>query len=185
VLGVPVVLVCENNQYALSTPNAGEFVVPTVAERAAAYGIPGLRVDGNDVEAVYRASAEAVARARAGGGPTLIEAVTMRMRGHSIIDAADYVPPEQLAAWADRDPILRYRTLLAAEGLYDAAVEAQIVAVVDEALAAAEALADPRPEDVHAGVFAPEQPTGVLHPAAHGAPPYVAAGFGETSTGEV
>ncbi len=185
VLRVPVVLVCENNQYALSTPTSREFAVPTVAERAAAYGIPGIRVDGNDVEAVYHASAEAVARARAGGGPTLIEAVTMRMRGHSIIDPADYVPREALAAWAERDPILRYRTLLEIEGLYDPAVEAEIEAAVDEALQAAEAMEDPRPEDAQAGVFAPERPPRVPHPDEHDTPPYVAAGFGERSTGEV
>lgn len=155
VLRAPVVLVCENNQYALSTPNAREFAVPTVAERAAAYGIPGARVDGNDVEAVYHASAEAVDRARNGGGPTLLEAVTMRMRGHSIIDPADYVPPELLAEWADRDPILRYRTLLETEGIYDTAVEDEIERAVASALERAEALEDPRPADAHEGVFAP------------------------------
>lgn len=154
VLRVPVVLVCENNQWALSTPNEREFAVPTVAERAAAYGIPGLRVDGNDVEAVYRAAAEAVARARAGEGPTLLECVTMRMRGHSIIDPAEYVPREQLAEWAERDPILRYRTVLELDGLYDPAVEEAITAEVEAAVIEAAAMEDPVAAEAYTGVFA-------------------------------
>jgi TPP-dependent pyruvate/acetoin dehydrogenase alpha subunit len=159
VLKVPVVLVCENNQWALSTPNAREFAVPTIAERAAGYGMPGVRVDGNDVEAVFAAAAEAVARARVGDGPTLLECVTMRMRGHSIIDPAEYVPREQLAAWAERDPILRYRTVLELDGLYDPAVEADIAAEVEAAVVEAEAMDDPIAADVYTGVFAaPIQP---------------------------
>jgi TPP-dependent pyruvate/acetoin dehydrogenase alpha subunit len=160
VLRAPIVLVCENNQWALSTPNAAEFAAPTIAERAAAYGIPGQRVDGNDVEAVYRAAAEAVQRAREGGGPTLLECVTMRMRGHSIIDPAEYVPKEQLAEWAQRDPILRYRTVLEAEGLFDPAVDELILAQVETAVLAAEALEDPLAEDAHVGVFAAPIPLG-------------------------
>jgi TPP-dependent pyruvate/acetoin dehydrogenase alpha subunit len=170
VLRVPAVLVCENNQWALSTPNAQEFAVPTVAERAAAYGIPGLRVDGNDVEAVYRAAAEAVDRARAGGGPSLLECLTMRMRGHSIIDPAEYVPRAQLAEWAERDPILRYRTVLELDGLWDPGVEAAVAAEVEAAIREAEALEDPRPADAHAGVFAPaEALDGVPDRAGNGA----------------
>jgi TPP-dependent pyruvate/acetoin dehydrogenase alpha subunit len=185
VLRVPVVLVCENNQWALSTPNSAEFAVPTVAERAAAYGIPGVRVDGNDVEAVYAAAAAAVARARAGGGPTLIEAVTMRMRGHSIIDPADYVPGDQLAEWAARDPIQRYRAVLEGAGLYDPGVEEAVSRLVDQAVQSAEAMDDPRPEDVYAGVYATDDAPTARQPGGHGQPPVVPAGFGEDSTGEV
>ena len=89
----PLVVMVENNQYAYSTPTHDTMKVTDIAQRAAGYGIPGLAVDGNDVEAVYAAAAEAIERARAGGGPTLIEAKTMRMLGHAIHDGAEYVPP--------------------------------------------------------------------------------------------
>jgi TPP-dependent pyruvate/acetoin dehydrogenase alpha subunit len=115
-------------------------------------------VDGNDVDAVYHASAEAVALARAGGGPTLIEAVTMRMRGHSIIDGAEYVPPAQLEAWAKRDPIAAYRAVLTADGIWDedqeAAQAARIEETVEAAIALAESMPDPVAADAAAGVFA-------------------------------
>lgn len=158
VMKVPVVLVCENNGWALSTPPEREFATTAIVDRAPAYGIPGVQVDGNDVEAVHAVVAEAVARARAGGGPTLVECLTMRMRGHSIIDPADYVPPEQLAAWSERDPLIRQRDRLVAAGLWDDAREqalmAELRADVEAAVHAAEAMADPLPEDVHTGVFA-------------------------------
>lgn len=158
VLKVPVVLVCENNGWALSTPTEREYAGPSIVERAAGYGMPGARVDGNDVEAVFAAAGEAVDRARAGGGPTLIECVTMRMRGHSIIDPADYVPPDMLEAWAARDPIARQRERLEAAGLWDAAseeaLERALTAEVDAAIDEAAAMADPLPEDAHIGVFA-------------------------------
>ncbi len=159
VMGLPLVVVIENNQWALSTPTGREFAVDKLVDRATAYGIPGQQVDGNDVEAVHGAAAEAVDRARGGGGPTLIEAVTMRMRGHSVIDPADYVPPAQLAEWAARDPIEAYRRRLEAEGLWDADREAahrqELGETVEAAIARAEAMADPKPEDAGAGVFAP------------------------------
>lgn len=158
VMKVPVVLVCENNGWALSTPPEREFATAAIVDRAPAYGIPGVQVDGNDVEAVHAAVAEAAARARAGGGPTLIECLTMRMRGHSIIDPADYVPRAQLDAWAARDPLAGQRERLAAAGLWDdareAALQAELRAEVDAAVHAAEAMEDPLPGDVHTGVFA-------------------------------
>src|SRR5450756_1332080 len=86
--------------------------VSDIAQRAEAYGIPGVAVDGNGVEAVYAVVGEAVERARAGGGPTLVEAKTMRMLGHAIHDGAEYVPPELLAEWEVRDPVLCYACLL-------------------------------------------------------------------------
>jgi TPP-dependent pyruvate/acetoin dehydrogenase alpha subunit len=158
VLRVPIVLLCENNGWALSTPAAREFAAPAIVDRAPAYGIPGVQVDGNDVEAVYQATLEAADRARAGGGPTLVECLTMRMRGHSIIDPADYVPREQLEAWAERDPIAAYRARLEADGLWDAAREAaltaEIRAEIEAAIHAAEAMEEPVAADVHTGVFA-------------------------------
>src|SRR5919205_4331332 len=99
---LPVVFVLENNQWAYSTPNDHEFAVDPV-ERAAAYGFPGEKVDGNDVEAVFEAAVEACERARHGDGPTLIEAVTMRMHGHGAHDDHKYVPRELLEEWAARD----------------------------------------------------------------------------------
>ncbi len=103
---LPVIFVLENNQYAYSTPLSLQFAVDPV-ERARTYGFPGERVDGNDVEAVFEATRRARERALAGSGPTLIEAVTMRMHGHAAHDDMRYVPPELLSAWRERDPIER------------------------------------------------------------------------------
>ena len=100
---LPVVFMLENNQFAYSTPNELEFAVDPV-ERAEDYGFPGVNVDGNDVEAVFEAARTAVERARAGGGPTLIECQTMRMHGHGAHDDMSYVPPEMLEEWARARP---------------------------------------------------------------------------------
>jgi TPP-dependent pyruvate/acetoin dehydrogenase alpha subunit len=108
---LPVVWVVNNNQFAYSTPNPLEFSVPTIAERAAAYGIPGVRVDGADVLEVYAAAKEAVDRARDGGGPTLIESVSLRWRGHAGHDPATYVPKEMLEEYMQhRDPVKNFET---------------------------------------------------------------------------
>src|ERR687884_2092553 len=113
---LPVVFVLENNQFAYSTPNDHEFAVDPV-ERAGGYGFPGVKVDGNDVEAVFEAAAEACERARRGGGPTLIQAETMRMHGHGAHDDMRYVPKELFEVWAERDPIDRYEKKLADDGI--------------------------------------------------------------------
>ena len=158
VLRVPLVLVCENNGWALSTPNAREYAAASIVDKAIGYGIPGQQVDGNDVEAVHSVVSEAAARARAGEGPTLIECRTMRMRGHSNIDPADYVPAEMLAEWAERDPILRYRERIEAAGLWDAereaSLETELQERIDQAIHQAEAMPEPEPEDAHVGVYA-------------------------------
>lgn len=108
----PNVFVVENNQYAYSTPTERQYV-GGIADRARSYGMPAVTVDGNDVEAVYEEARVAVERARDGGGPTLVEAETMRMDGHAAHDPADYVPDELLARWRERDPIeLQARRLL-------------------------------------------------------------------------
>lgn len=104
---LPVIFVLEDNQLAYSTAQDRQFAVPPV-ERAAGYGIPGVTVDGNDVEAVFAATLEARRRALAGDGPTLINAVTMRMHGHGAHDDARYVDPELLERWKQRDPIDGY-----------------------------------------------------------------------------
>jgi len=150
---LPVVFVLENNQYAYSTPLEKQFAVDPV-ERARVYGFPGVTVDGNDVEAVFEAVWVARERALAGEGPTLIEAVTMRMHGHAAHDDMRYVPPEQLAAWAARDPIERQERRLVELGVDVAALRAEVEAEVEAA--AAEALAAPMPDpaDATRGVFA-------------------------------
>jgi pyruvate dehydrogenase E1 component alpha subunit len=113
----PVVVVVENNGYAYSTPVAQQTRAAQIADRAIGYGMPGVVVDGNDVEAVYKVVSDAVERARNGGGPTLIEAMTMRMLGHAIHDGAEYVPPELLAEWQTKDPIARFTERLLARGI--------------------------------------------------------------------
>jgi pyruvate dehydrogenase E1 component alpha subunit len=154
---LPVVFVLENNRFAYSTPNELEFAVDPV-RRAAGYGFPGVEVDGNDVEAVFAAAHEAAERARAGGGPTLIECQTMRMHGHGAHDDMSYVPPELFAEWEARDPIERYAARLVAGFGFTAeeveAIRADVVAYVGEC--AERALASPMPDPALAGegVFA-------------------------------
>ncbi|HEY82443.1 MAG TPA: thiamine pyrophosphate-dependent dehydrogenase E1 component subunit alpha [Dehalococcoidia bacterium] len=109
---LPVVFVCENNLWAVSVPTSCSLSVPNVADRAAGYGIPGVVVDGMDVMAVYEAAGEAVARARRGEGPTLIEAKTYRFRGHFEGDAGTYRPKEEVEEWLKRDPVNNFKEKL-------------------------------------------------------------------------
>jgi TPP-dependent pyruvate/acetoin dehydrogenase alpha subunit len=136
---LPVIFVLENNQYAYSTPLEKQFAVDPV-QRAAAYGFVGETVDGNDVEAVFEAALAARERAVAGGGPTLIEAVTMRMHGHAAHDDMKYVPKELVEQWRARDPIERQEKRLRAAGVdvdeLHTSVAAEIDAATEEALAA-------------------------------------------------
>jgi pyruvate dehydrogenase E1 component alpha subunit len=128
-----------------------------IASRASAYGLPGTSIDGNDVEAVHAAAAEAVARARAGGGPTLIEANTMRMLGHAVHDGAEYVPESLLAEWAARDPVRQFRDRLLAEEVAAADLEAiahRCDAEVLDAIAHAEASPWPDASRITEGVYA-------------------------------
>ena len=149
---LPVVFVLENNQYAYSTPLDKQFAVDPV-ERAAAYGITGVTVDGNDAEAMFEATLEARERAIAGEGPTLIEAVTMRMHGHAAHDDMKYVPKEQVEEWRRRDPIDRQEARLRELGVDVDAVRDAVTAEIDAA--ATEALAGPMPtpDNVLQGVF--------------------------------
>jgi TPP-dependent pyruvate/acetoin dehydrogenase alpha subunit len=155
----PFVVVVENNQYAYSTPTYETMKVTEIAQRAGAYGIPGLTVDGNDVEAVHSAATDAIERARCGGGPTLIEAKTMRMLGHAIHDGAEYVPSGLLTEWEARDPVISYAARLVREGVTDP-VELDEIGdrcdvEVTEAVLFAEGSPWPRPETVTDGVYAP------------------------------
>ena len=160
VLRLPVILVLENNQYAYSTPLERQTAARALVDKAVGYGIAGTAVDGNDVLAVYEAARQAAARARRGGGPTLIECRTMRVRGHSEADKFDYVPKELLAEWAARDPIALFEKRLRAEAVMtedaDTAMQARIAAEIEEGLAWAEASPDPAPESVTDGVYAKE-----------------------------
>lgn len=152
-------MIVENNLYAYSTPLSQQMKVPEIASRAAAYGIPGVAVDGNDVEAVYAVTQAAVDRARSGGGPTLIEAKTMRMLGHAIHDGAEYVPRDLLAHWEARDPVRRYAEKLLAAGVADAVeldeIRQRCEVEIADAIAYAEASPLPEPDTVTHGVYAP------------------------------
>src|ERR671924_361256 len=109
---LPIVFICDNNQWAYSTPTHLEYACETLADRAQAYGFDGVVVDGTDVLAVYREVKRAIEKAREGGGPTLIESMTLRMEGHAVHDDAFYVPKELFEEWAKRDPIERFRSWL-------------------------------------------------------------------------
>ncbi|MFM7718167.1 MAG: pyruvate dehydrogenase (acetyl-transferring) E1 component subunit alpha [Actinomycetota bacterium] len=131
VFRAPAILFCQNNGWAISVPLAEQTAAP-IAARAAGYGFPGVRVDGNDVLAVYRATRDAVARARAGEGPTLIEAVTYRLGPHSTADdETRYRTPEEVAPHRALDPIPRYRAFLEATGRIDDAWVADAEAAAD------------------------------------------------------
>ncbi len=159
VLQLPVVFTVQNNQYAYSTPNERETRLEHFADRGQGYGIPHSVIDGNDVVACYNAAAEAVERARGGGGPSLIEAVTFRHFGHAGHDPADYVDPEVRERWLERDPIARFESLLIDEGILD---DEQILRIADEvsrrvkaAIEWAQSRPDPDPGTVATDVFAP------------------------------
>ncbi len=160
---LPVVLVCQDNRYAEMTPTAEAQPVGHVSDRAAAYGIPGLHVDGNDPDAVYRVLDEAVARARAGVGPTLLECTTFRLFGHYFGDPMAYIPPEELEAARQAEPVARYRAALLADGVLDAdgvaGIEEQARSAVDGAFT--EALAAGSPDGAEALVDVYADPRGI------------------------
>jgi 2-oxoisovalerate dehydrogenase E1 component alpha subunit len=147
VFRAPVVLFCQNNGWAISVPSSEQYAAP-IAARAAGYGFPGVRVDGNDVLAVFAVTKEAVERARAGDGPTLIEAMTYRVGSHSTADdASRYRNDAEVEAWRERDPIDRYRTYLLGSGVIDRAFvracDEEAAAWVAEIRAAVTALGEP------------------------------------------
>jgi acetoin:2,6-dichlorophenolindophenol oxidoreductase subunit alpha len=143
---LPVVFVCEHNQYGLTVHARHQSAIPDLSERARGYAMPGVMVDGNDVVAVYRAADAAVRRARAGEGPTFIEAKTYRLEGFSTSDMGGYQPAEEIAAWRQRDPIALLRARLVPDlGESEVArLEQDADAALEAALA--EALADPLPD---------------------------------------
>ena len=155
---LPAVFVCENNLYMEYTPIAEVTpVAHPAADRAPAYGMEAAIVDGNDADEVYRAAGAAVARARSGGGPTLVEAKTYRHGGHSRTDPGHYRPAEEVAAWLARDPIPLYRRRLLGFGIAEAAldaVEAEVLAAVDAATETAKASPPPPDSALETDVFA-------------------------------
>jgi TPP-dependent pyruvate/acetoin dehydrogenase alpha subunit len=158
VLKLPNVFVIENNQFAYSTPLRMQSNSETFAMKAVGYGIPGVTVDGTDALAVHDAVAVAVARARAGEGPSIVEGVTMRMHGHAEHDPADYVPQEMYDEWSKKDPVELFENVLIKAGVIDADVAKQVREDARQLAIAArrKALADPMPEPsgIEDGVYA-------------------------------
>jgi pyruvate dehydrogenase E1 component alpha subunit len=155
---LPVVFLCENNKYGMSMDIALAMAVPNVADRADAYAMPGVAVDGNDLPAVAAASRAAVSRARNGGGPTLVECKTYRLRGHSKSDRNLYRTKEEIEAWRKRDPIRRLEAELVQQGRFDPAelaeIEKQAQQEIEQALEFAKASPDPDPAQVTRDVYA-------------------------------
>src|SRR6201993_4351628 len=155
---LPIVFVCENNQYAYSVPVERSMAIDDVADRAASYGFDGVSINGNDVLAVYQTTQGALARARSGHGPTLIECKTYRWHGHSEHDKAFYRTNEELAMWKSRDPIPSFTTYL--KGLHvltdeqETDIEAKVKSTIDDAVEFASNSPDPAPEDAVNDLYA-------------------------------
>ena len=160
---LPVVFVCQNNQYAISLPRAEQTASETIAQKADAYGFPGVPVDGNDLFAVHSVAKAAIDRARSGGGPTLIEAVTYRMAPHTTADdPARYRASTETEAWKERDPIERVRRYLESGGSWDGEWQAELedsaAEDVEAAITAAEDLEPLGPAEVFSAMFAEQTP---------------------------
>lgn len=157
VLKLPLLIIAENNGWAYSTPVSKQMAVQDIATRAAGYGIPGVIVDGNDVLKVFAATRLAAERARRGHGPELIEAKTMRMKGHAEHDDARYVPKEELEKWRKKDPIVRFEKYLSGKKLMTpkekSAIEERIENLIREDVLFAEASPLPPPEDAARSVW--------------------------------
>lgn len=157
VMKLPIVYVCDNNCYAMSVPQSCAMAIENISIRAQGYGFPGVTVDGNDVLAVYEATRTAIARARKGDGPTLIECKTYRWKGHSINDPDLYRPPEEVAAWKEKCPVKRFENYLRDKNLLDDAkieeVYRKVNEEINEAIQFAEASPFPNPEDTLLDVY--------------------------------
>lgn len=154
---LPAIFLCENNLYGEGTPQDKQAPIADLARRAEGYGFPGVIVDGNDVLAVYEAVKDAAARARAGEGPTMVEAKTYRYRGHYEGDPQIYRKPGELDAWRERDPVAAFKGRLLDSDLFDAdslaEIEADVQTQLDDAVAFAEAAPKPEPDEALAGVY--------------------------------
>jgi TPP-dependent pyruvate/acetoin dehydrogenase alpha subunit len=156
---LPVVFICENNKYGMSFSTEKSFAIENIADRAAGYGIPGVTCDGNDVVAVFETVDAAVRRARAGEGPTLVENVTYRWKGHSKSDKNLYRTREEIAEWREKDPILRFEERVRESGLLSeeeiTAARSQAMEDMKAAVRAANSAPDADPSDLLDAVFAP------------------------------
>ena len=162
-LNAPCVFILQNNGWAISVPTTTQTKATNLSKRAEGYGIPGVRVDGNDVLATWHVTNEAVQRARQGGGPTLIETVTYRVKPHTVADdPSRYRTEEETAKWTEKDPVVRLQQHLLKEGILteeqDAALLAEVAAEFEEALKEADAYPDPTPAEILDHVFAEPTP---------------------------
>jgi len=164
---LPMVFICDNNQWAYSTPTYLSYPVEHIADRAAGYGFEGVVVDGTDVLAVYREARRAIEKAREGAGPTLLECLTLRMEGHAVHDDAFYVPKEMFEQWAAYDPIERYRTWLHDHADMTDDEEGEITAMVkrllNDALDRAEESPLPEGTTLEGSVFASQEDLDTPH----------------------
>ena len=159
VFKLPVIFLCQNNQWAISLPRERQTASKTIAQKAVAYGFEGIQVDGNDFLAVYKATKDALTKAKEGGGPTLIECFTYRIADHTTSDdASRYRSKEEIEKWKARDPLLRMRQYLEKRGLwteaYQKEIEARAKARVDEAQKKAESASPPDPKDMFTYTYA-------------------------------
>jgi pyruvate dehydrogenase E1 component alpha subunit len=160
---LPCIFFCQNNQYAISVPIRAQTAAPTIAQKALAYGFPGMRVDGNDIFAVYTAVREAAERARRGDGPSLIEAYTYRLGAHTTADdPTKYRDDAEVDTWRQRDPLRRVQVYLQQRGQWSEAWEHELLETcateVEEAMSAAEATPPPRPQDMFRYMYAQMTP---------------------------
>ena len=159
VFQVPIIFICENNQYAISVPTTKQTHSETIAQKAIAYGFDGIQVDGMDIFAVYKSIKEAVDKARAGNGPTLIEYFTYRMGDHSTSDdASRYRSKEELQLWAKKDPIERFEKYMRMKNLLDDVYKQKVLAhsqeIIEKAVTEFEKISPPDPKDIFKYVFA-------------------------------
>jgi pyruvate dehydrogenase E1 component alpha subunit len=164
VFNTPTIFFCQNNHYAISVPRKKQTAAKTLAQKAVAYGFPGVQVDGNDLFAVYAATREARERAVSGAGPTMIEAVTYRFGPHTTADdPTKYREDAELEEWKPRDPMLRLQKYLKGKGLWseeqEAKFKAEADAIVSQAIEEAEAVPPPKIEDMFQYTFAEMTPT--------------------------
>lgn len=153
VFKAPAIFLCQNNQWAISVPRSRQTRAGTIAQRAIGYGIEGIQVDGNDVIAVYKATKDALTRAKAGDGPTLIECNTYRLDDHTTADdASRYRASEEVELWKKKEPLIRLRLLMEKKGLlakdYEDRVLKEAETEIDRAIQEAEAMAPPDPADI-------------------------------------
>lgn len=163
VYNLPCVFFCQNNQYAISVPRHAQTAAPTIAQKALAYGFPGIQVDGNDIFAVYAVACEAVERARDGQGPSLIEAYTYRFGAHTTADdPSKYRDDAEVEEWRPRDPLLRVQRYLEQRGQWSQDWEQELVAActaeVEQAMEAAAAVTPPPPQDMFRYMYAEMTP---------------------------